>query len=326
MNRLSPLLIALLGCGPRGAAVKPATSYSTVQLRGKGAVAFPAGGAWPVLVELRAGVNGDPVASDTVSADDPSFSLSATVGPGDWAIVVTAGEPDAYWPGIGPIFHVSPDGRVDCATNCHLSELVLMPRMTGLTPADLEQVDEPAPTLRWDAVDGATGYRIRWFEMDGDRVVRTRQDLSTPDPEWTFPEPVAAARTYQWDVEAYADTTMIARANAYFTTPRSSRSAIARVDPQAVWLGVQVHSIESPLTESEAVTVQVVFPDSPAAAVDFRRGDVILSVDGEPVADVQEFLETIVGRDAGTEIEVAIERDGRPMVLRPTLAVRKSPG
>lgn len=59
-----------------------------------------------------------------------------------------------------------------------------------------------------------------------------------------------------------------------------------------------------------AVIVRVAAGD-PADLAGLRRGDVVLRVDGERIADAQVLHETIVRRDPGTRIALALLRDGQ---------------
>jgi serine protease Do len=49
---------------------------------------------------------------------------------------------------------------------------------------------------------------------------------------------------------------------------------------------------------------------SPAAAAGVRAGDLILSLDGRPIAGVADLQRSLVGDLVGRAVEVALERDG----------------
>jgi len=67
----------------------------------------------------------------------------------------------------------------------------------------------------------------------------------------------------------------------------------------------------------DPVQIGVVAEDSAAAAAGLQRGDRVLAVDGEPVADWQEFnLRVLIS--GGQPIELTIERDGRRQMLTAT--------
>jgi len=67
----------------------------------------------------------------------------------------------------------------------------------------------------------------------------------------------------------------------------------------------------------DPVTIGIVAEESAASAAGLQRGDRVLAVDGEPVADWQEFnLRVLIS--GGQEIELTIERDGREQTLNAT--------
>jgi S1-C subfamily serine protease len=54
---------------------------------------------------------------------------------------------------------------------------------------------------------------------------------------------------------------------------------------------------------------------SPAAAAGLRAGDVILSIDGRPIAGVGDLQRSLVGDLVGRSVAVTLERDGHPAEL-----------
>ena len=51
-----------------------------------------------------------------------------------------------------------------------------------------------------------------------------------------------------------------------------------------------------------------IFPDSPAERAGLRRGDVVIAVDGEPVASEKELRSVILARGAGAVLTIRVER------------------
>jgi len=47
-----------------------------------------------------------------------------------------------------------------------------------------------------------------------------------------------------------------------------------------------------------------------------RRGDVITSVDGKPIKDIQDFLATCKEKKVGQEILFQVIRDRSPLMIR----------
>jgi regulator of sigma E protease len=66
-----------------------------------------------------------------------------------------------------------------------------------------------------------------------------------------------------------------------------------------------------------SMKVSVAEPSGPAAQVDIRSGDRIVSVNGEPTKNWEE-LQSQIGKHAGEPIDVMIERDGQMILKKPT--------
>ncbi len=87
------------------------------------------------------------------------------------------------------------------------------------------------------------------------------------------------------------------------------------------WLGVVIQQVTPPtadalgLREAQGALVSEVMADSPAARVGIRRGDVILRFRGKPVTEVRDLPRFVAETPVGTEVEVDILRDGKPMTL-----------
>ena len=82
------------------------------------------------------------------------------------------------------------------------------------------------------------------------------------------------------------------------------------------WLGVQT----SPLTaaaagelgldkDTEGVFVVNVFADTPAEAAGIKEGDVITSIDGQPITTPRDLSDAITEKDPGTRVEIALVRE-----------------
>ena len=82
------------------------------------------------------------------------------------------------------------------------------------------------------------------------------------------------------------------------------------------FLGVGVQNITPGLAESfglkgnKGALVSDVVPDSPAAASGLREGDVILTINGQPVADANEVKLKVSSLSPGTKINLEVLRDG----------------
>ena len=97
---------------------------------------------------------------------------------------------------------------------------------------------------------------------------------------------------------------------AFFYTPSGYRSfqelTTGRFSGIGVWLKQKGNDLE----------IVSVLPDTPAQGAGLQRGDVITTIDGEPVVEMSsdEAVARIKGRE-GTEVALSIERDGEPIAL-----------
>jgi serine protease Do len=91
-------------------------------------------------------------------------------------------------------------------------------------------------------------------------------------------------------------------------------------------LGVTVQGITSDIAQSlglpevKGALVSTVTKDSPAGRAGIERGDVILSVDGQPVTDGNALRNRIASLGPGAAVTLGIVRDGHERTLRATLA------
>jgi serine protease Do len=90
------------------------------------------------------------------------------------------------------------------------------------------------------------------------------------------------------------------------------------------WLGVQVQPMDEDLARSfglkdeHGALVSDVVSGSPAARAGLKAGDVIVSVDGKPVADGDALTHAVSSKAPGTTMEIGAMRDGS----RKTVSVR----
>ena len=74
------------------------------------------------------------------------------------------------------------------------------------------------------------------------------------------------------------------------------------------------------LASKSGVLVSSVDPEGPAAKAGMKAGDVILKVDGEAIEDGGDLREAVDKAEGGKEVTVTVQRDGRPLDLKVTLA------
>jgi regulator of sigma E protease len=112
--------------------------------------------------------------------------------------------------------------------------------------------------------------------------------------------------------------------------PVLKRSAIVVAGPFANFLlAIAIFAIVfmvygKPTQTPETMTARVdlVQPDSPAAAAGFQPGDVVLSIDGQTVSNFAD-MQRIVSESAGVPLAVSVERAGHQLVLTATPKIEK---
>ena len=87
------------------------------------------------------------------------------------------------------------------------------------------------------------------------------------------------------------------------------------------WLGVHIQGIDDDLAQglglesAEGALVTTVTEDSPAARAGLKRGDVVLSFDGEPIEDLRDLTRLVADKDPGSEAKVVVWREGEEQSL-----------
>ena len=70
------------------------------------------------------------------------------------------------------------------------------------------------------------------------------------------------------------------------------------------------------------VGIKGTLPESPAEAAGLRDGDVILTIDGKPVAGLKGLMQVLVERSPGDEIEIRLVRAYSTLTVKATLSTR----
>jgi Do/DeqQ family serine protease len=95
-------------------------------------------------------------------------------------------------------------------------------------------------------------------------------------------------------------------------------------------LGVTIQNVTADIAASlkladvSGALVSGVEPDSPAARAGLHQGDVIVSVDGEKLADNNALRNRIAGTKPGSKVALEVLRDGRSQTLYATLDAQKA--
>ena len=95
------------------------------------------------------------------------------------------------------------------------------------------------------------------------------------------------------------------------------------------WLGVSIQALDQGLAESfglDRVTgalINRVLPETPAERAGLRRGDILLTFNGEKVRGVRELQLLVASTPIGSEVPVEILRDGTTMTLQVEITERR---
>jgi S1-C subfamily serine protease len=151
-------------------------------------------------------------------------------------------------------------------------------------------------------------------------------------------EPTSTSRLKPGDVITAVNGTPVASADdvlAAFGTPElgerirlrvvrgSHRFPLIQVPSPTAYLGANVRNATGSVT---GVVVESVQKDSPAAASDLQRGDLITRVDDTPIGSVQDLLQVIGANGAGATVSIRVSRGSRQLDVTATLGERPTPG
>jgi len=115
---------------------------------------------------------------------------------------------------------------------------------------------------------------------------------------------------------------------AQTSVPQRSHSATLHRAGSLGYLGVGVVDLTDErvkalkLKDDSGVEVRKVDENSPAAKAGLKENDVVLEVNGKPIADIGQFQMTIGEVQPGTKVNLTIWRDGAKKTVAATLAER----
>ncbi len=125
------------------------------------------------------------------------------------------------------------------------------------------------------------------------------------------------------DTERLAAMNADDRARSFMFQPVLKRAAIVVAGPLANFvLAVIIFSAVfmiygAQTSQKMTARVDVVQPDSAAAAAGFQPGDLVVAINGEPIDSFAE-MQNIVSESAGKTLDITIERNGTKLVLKAT--------
>jgi hypothetical protein len=108
--------------------------------------------------------------------------------------------------------------------------------------------------------------------------------------------------------------------------------AIPQAGAAEAFLGVggtevpELLAIHLGLQDGQGLVVRTLDPNSPAAAAGIEENDVLVKVDGKPVASQRELREAVVARKPGDEVNVDVIQRGKPATKAVKLGERPAIG
>jgi hypothetical protein len=272
----------------------PGKTPGTFAFSYSGLIEFSQEPAFPAIVSiLDRNDSKKPNATLTVVNSKP-FTISADLAPGSYWIGAAAApdKQDTYWNSPLITTFISPTGlRI---TNDPLGRMILLKKMSIVGPGNNVVVSETHPILKWQALEGATRYRVNWFveRPGGDGGVVNV--ATTADTNFQLKEDILPDCLYEWNVWATkADGAELGYCNSsyFFTLGGKEAFASAHLNSGAFtppqrgtpYLGISPFRVpdmhpEKPATsQAGGITVMSVLAGSPALACGLQPQDVIIS-------------------------------------------------
>jgi len=98
------------------------------------------------------------------------------------------------------------------------------------------------------------------------------------------------------------------------------------------FLGITINNLDQDSAEAfglssrDGALVAEVAPGRAADKGGVRHGDIVVAIDGEPIEDTRELIDTISAMPPGTEVELTVIRDGKQRILEIELEARDAIG
>lgn len=103
-------------------------------------------------------------------------------------------------------------------------------------------------------------------------------------------------------------------------TTRVSRAAnVESTQPQPAYLGVVLQQVK------DRFTVETIEPESPAAKAGLQEGDILLSLDGQPISGIDQFGNLIRSRAPGDVVALQVLRGSTQAVAKAKLSATSRP-
>jgi serine protease Do len=212
------------------------------------------------------------------------FGDSAKSRPGHWAIAF--GDPDGSEQSLVPGFVV-----VQPARECYQDDLSATYMQTSVPVSDAA-LGGPVVNIRGEVIG----------------VSARRGGPAIADPLAPMPG------------SGYALPSNIA--NAIF------QSMLMRESKESPWLGISVLAMTDAMRakqgdgKSGGILIDNVFDPSPASKLGIRVGDILKSMEGEPIRNVYDFQRLIYEYGPGSRVRLGLVRDRKPLELTATIERR----
>jgi serine protease Do len=189
-------------------------------------------------------------------------------------------------------------------------------RLVGETPAGRSvaiDVNRGGATQKLTATLAEGKRRVRVFSGDGSHGFALEMpefDVQVPEPPKAPAPPAApvAPHVWSWQGDDFGD-----RAFRFLVGgPR-------KLGIEYMEIGEQLAGYFK-LGGKTGVLVSSVDADGPAGKAGMKAGDVILKLGTETIEDGDDLREAVAEAKGGTEVTVTVQRDGRPLDLKVTLA------
>lgn len=196
-------------------------------------------------------------------------------------------------------------------------------RLVAETPAGRAvaiEVTRGGATQKLTATLAEGGGRVRVFKGEGGEFAFDMPDweIEVPEPPLPPHAPVApraprAPRMWSW----HGDD--------------GGSFAFHGIGPFPRKLGIQYMEIGEQLAgyfklaAKSGVLVTAVDEGGPAAKAGIKAGDVILKLGGDAIGDGDDLREALAEAEGGSEVAISVQRDGRPLEVKATLASPEAP-
>ncbi|OUY07374.1 S1C family serine protease [Acinetobacter populi] len=92
------------------------------------------------------------------------------------------------------------------------------------------------------------------------------------------------------------------------------------------WLGIEVKGLnptdELNLDSKTGVQVMGVLPSGPAAQAGIKKGDIIVSINGQPIVNANQLISYVASQKPNSEVPAVIQRDGKELNIKIKISER----